>query len=402
MNKRADSIPGYLPVLDGVRALSLILIWVFHVWQQSWVFWIIRGADGQTILNLDLFQRCGYIAIDVFFVLSGFCLFYPLARSMFGDGKPTDWIAFYKKRARKILPSYLFLLLVIFLVKDLGYVNEYTAENGFKQFLSSLTFTSTADAMTHGGLVSTSWTLCIEVQFYLLFPAIAWLFKKRPVLSCLGIGVLSVLLRLWAVTHLPMSTVTQGIVFFYLDLFAYGMLAAYFVVWAQKRLSRADVLKLPMTLIAVVCLYLIYQYMKWMNGAQIPDMDAATVHRFIYRPLLNLPIALFLFASCFSYGFWQKGIWGNRVAAFLSTISYNFYLWHQNIHIYFKRHPVPILYTAEEAANHAHQPMIWFSLFTLAVSLLISIAVTYLLERPMYRYGFCGYFKKIGDWFKKK
>ncbi len=402
MKKRSDSIPGYLPVLDGMRALSLILIWVFHVWQQSWIWYNIKLPNGKLLFSLELFQRCGYIAVDVFFVLSGFCLFYPIARSMFGEGKEISWKEFYSKRAKRILPSYFFLLLILFFVKDLGFINSYDFKEGFRQFFKAMTFTSTTDAMSYGGLVATSWTLCVEVQFYLIFPAIAYLFKKKPVLSCLGIAVLSVLLRVWAVTNITLSSVAQGVVIFYLDLFAYGMLAAYAVVWAKKKGKKIDTLKIPMTLIAIVCLYVIYKYMGWMQSSNIPNMEGIVVHRFVYRPFLDIPIALFIFASCFSFGFWQKGIWGNKAAVFLSTISYNFYLWHQNIHIYFKRHAVPPLYTLEDAANHTHGPMIYYTLITLGVSLVISIAVTYLLEKPMYKYGFVGYFKHIANKIKRK
>lgn len=395
MKKRSDSIPGYLPALDGIRAVSLILIWVFHIWQQSWIGYNIKAPDGRIIYSFDLFQRCGYIAVDAFFVLSGFCLFYPIARSMFGECKEINWKDFYIKRAKKILPSYVFMLLFILIIPDLGYIISYNLKDGLRQFLTALTFTSTSNTMTHGALISTSWTLCIEVQFYLLFPIIAYLFKKKPVISFFAISILTELARIWAVTNVQLNTVAQGVALFYLDIFAFGMIAAYAVVWARNKLEHIDKLKIPMTLIAVVCLYMIYKYMGWMVSANIPDMDSATVHRFIYRPILNFPIALFIFASCFSFNFWQKGILGNRLAVFLSTISYNFYLWHQNIHIYFRRHPVTSLFTVNDIANHTHEPMVKFTLFTLCVSLVISIAVTYLLEKPMYKYGFVGYFKNI-------
>lgn len=397
MKKRSDSIPGYLPVLDGIRALALILVWVFHVWQQSWIFYHIKSPEGEIVLNLELFQRCGYIAVDVFFVLSGFCLFYPIARAMFGEGKEINWKDFYIKRAKKILPSYVFILLIILLVPDLGYHNNLDFKGTVKHFLSVLSFTGITNAETHGSLVATAWTLCIEVQFYLIFPLIAYCFRKKPVISFLAAAILTPLLRMWAVTNLYLDSVGQSVMLFYLDIFAYGIIAAYGVVWARKKLKNIDKLKIPMTLIAVVCLYVIYKYMGWMMSANVPNMDSSVIHRFVYRPILNFPIALFIFSSCFAFNFWQKGIWGNRIAAFLSTISYNFYLWHQNIHIYFKRHPVTSLFTENDLANHTHDPMIKYSLFTLCVSLVISVAVTYLLEKPMYKYGFVGYFKNIGN-----
>ena len=84
-NSRQSDIPGYLYALDGMRAISLIFIVIFHTFQQSWIFYNLKISPDKYLFNFEIFQRYGYVAIDSFFVLSGFCLFYPIARSMFGE-----------------------------------------------------------------------------------------------------------------------------------------------------------------------------------------------------------------------------------------------------------------------------------------------------------------------------
>lgn len=78
-NSRQSDIPGYLYALDGMRAISLIFIVIFHTFQQSWIFYNLKISPDKYLFNFEIFQRYGYVAIDSFFVLSGFCLFYPIA-----------------------------------------------------------------------------------------------------------------------------------------------------------------------------------------------------------------------------------------------------------------------------------------------------------------------------------
>ena len=100
-NSRQSDIPGYLYALDGMRAISLIFIVIFHTFQQSWIFYNLKISPDKYLFNFEIFQRYGYVAIDSFFVLSGFCLFYPIARSMFGECEFRGWKNFFIKRACK-------------------------------------------------------------------------------------------------------------------------------------------------------------------------------------------------------------------------------------------------------------------------------------------------------------
>ncbi len=403
MANRRDTIPGYLYALDGLRALALLMIWLFHSWQQSWVFLYVKLSDGSMLNTVHMIQRYGYVAIDIFFVLSGFCLFYPIARTMFGEGKEICWKEFYIKRAKRILPSYILILLVMAFVPDLATNNTYSLSEFVKQFFSSLFFVQNCYAATHGTLVSTAWTLAIEVQFYLVFPLIAKVFRKKPWLTLLSSLVLCEGLRLYAISNYVATNTLQGHMIFYIDIFVIGMMCAYLFVLAKHKLPYIQKLKKPMTFASILCMLLAYYFMCWMGGFQSNEISSAdAVHRFMYRPILDFAVAGFIFTTCFSIDAWEKGIWGNRVAMFLSTISYNFYLWHQNIHIYFKRNPVELLYTAADVESHAHDPMVKYMVFTGLVSLAIAILVTYLIEIPIYKYGPIGYVKRIGQMFKKK
>ena len=108
MNSRKNDIPGYLYALDGMRALSLIFIVMFHTFQQSWIFYNLKIGPNKYLFNFEIFQRYGYVAIDSFFVLSGFCLFYPIARDMFSESKFQGWKNYILICRRNVRPEKLF------------------------------------------------------------------------------------------------------------------------------------------------------------------------------------------------------------------------------------------------------------------------------------------------------
>lgn len=400
--RRQDSIPGYLYALDGLRAVALLMIFFFHSWQQTWISFNIELRPGVYLFNLDLIQRFGYFAIDAFFVLSGFGLFYPIARSMFGEAEPINWKTFFIKRLRRIYPAYVIMLLVllIFPVMSWGTTEGMSAMELLKHFGSHLLFIHTFWEETQGTTISTAWTMGIEVQFYVIFPVIAWLMKKKPVWSFVGLLVVSQILRVLTIANENTSMVMQARVWLYLDVFAWGMIASYFVVWARNKLQNLDRLRVWMTAISAVSLVLVWYLMKWISTVSMPDgMDVSVYFRMVLRPLLDGAFALFLVSACYSFKFWERKIWGNRLFVFLSTISYSFYLWHQNIYIFLKRVNIP--YSTQNPVMGDRAAMDGLLLLCAAASLLIASASTYLIELPIARYGYAGCIKKCREGVKK-
>jgi peptidoglycan/LPS O-acetylase OafA/YrhL len=142
------------PALDGVRAIAVMAVMCFHVAYPHF----ING---------------GYVGVDVFFVLSGFLITWLLVSEHdrlggIGFGK------FYARRALRLFPALAVVIVtvVVLVLADSGlavwrhetlvgipYVVLYTG-NWAIAFGSALTL----------GLLSITWTLAIEEQFYLLWP----------------------------------------------------------------------------------------------------------------------------------------------------------------------------------------------------------------------------------------
>lgn len=400
LTSRSESIPGYLYILDGLRAVSLILVVLFHTWQHSWITPCIKLNANTTLLTLNTFQRYGYVAIDSFFVLSGFCLFYPIARDMFGEKRFGGWKDFFIKRARRIYPSYLLMLLLVIIFPVLSDTSGYDPKNAAetaKQFFYHLVFIHNLEHSTLVSTVSTAWTLAVEVHFYLIFPLLCIPFRKKPVLTAAGMCAAAVIIRLSMMAGMNISPrLYSAITPAYFDVFGLGMLSAYFVV--KLRHSGIDMKKLrpDMTAISVLCIAAAVYYMIWLGSAHsgFPKGYAFDVYfRFLYRGLFSALIALFILTGAYSYDLWQKRIWGNKFFVFLSSISYTVYLWHQNLLIFEGRINFPYASGASPADDRAGMEM--RVLFCIAASIVIGVLVTKFIEGPIVKYGVKGCIKRL-------
>jgi peptidoglycan/LPS O-acetylase OafA/YrhL len=147
---------SHLPILDGVRAIAVFLVILYHFGFEN-----SGGAAG----------------VMIFFVLSGFLITWLLLKESAKTGDVSIG-GFYKRRALRIFPAfyaYFALGLAIELVRGRAVP--------WKHALSAFFYYSNY----YGGLVhpppsfvSHTWSLAVEEQFYLLWPCIFWLLRKDP------------------------------------------------------------------------------------------------------------------------------------------------------------------------------------------------------------------------------
>lgn len=65
----------HVDTCDGVRALAIMIVVWYHIWQQSWLYPEMR-IFGKSI-SFDPLVRSGYIWVDIMILISGFCLYLP-------------------------------------------------------------------------------------------------------------------------------------------------------------------------------------------------------------------------------------------------------------------------------------------------------------------------------------
>lgn len=158
---------GYRPALDGVRAVSVIAVILYHA-HLSW----IPG---------------GFLGVEVFFVVSGF-LITALLLGEYHESGGVSLRRFWLRRARRLLPALAAMLFAVLLVSS--FVHTESAADFRRDVLPSIFYVSNwwqvygidepYFAATVLPVLRHLWSLAVEEQWYLVWPIIAtWLLRRR-------------------------------------------------------------------------------------------------------------------------------------------------------------------------------------------------------------------------------
>jgi peptidoglycan/LPS O-acetylase OafA/YrhL len=184
---------GYRGEIDGLRAIALLSVILFHA--------SVPYAHG------------GFIGVDIFFVISGYLITTIIIRlDNFGSA---EIVYFYERRIRRIFPALFFMILcilpaalLIMMPDSLKQFGRTMAATAF--FVSNIDLWWTQDyfdtAATSKPLLHT-WSLAVEEQFYLLFPPVMWLLMRMGRHFAFWAIILaassSLLLSEWASVNVP-------------------------------------------------------------------------------------------------------------------------------------------------------------------------------------------------------
>lgn len=146
---------GYLPGLDGIRAVAIIGVLLYHA---------------------DLpFMPGGFLGVDVFFVLSGFLITSLILEEFERSGR-IDFAKFYLGRARRLLPALVLVLLVTALAA--AFIYRDAARQVAADVLASIFYVnnwwyifadqSYFEFIGRPPLLKHLWSLSVEEQFYLI------------------------------------------------------------------------------------------------------------------------------------------------------------------------------------------------------------------------------------------
>ncbi|MFF4604989.1 acyltransferase family protein [Streptomyces sp. NPDC001339] len=150
--------------IDGLRGLAALSTVVFHVWQQ----YVRHDAQGShppidnplvgAVLSLEV--------IDLFFVLSAYLLTLPYARAALDGGSVRPARLFLFRRAIRILPLYFVAVLVVWASRN------PTLPGNWRDLVEHLTFTHVFDQQRIFYTIGPTWSLSLEVLFYLVLVAL--------------------------------------------------------------------------------------------------------------------------------------------------------------------------------------------------------------------------------------
>ncbi len=298
--QRPAWLPRYLPELQGLRGIAVLAVVLYHCHPL---------LVGTPLYGVSLW---GWAGVNLFFVLSGFLITTILLESR---ERAHYFRNFYARRALRIWPVYLLLLVVCysvplwFLGDTLAHQTHWRTLAAYALFLQNLRHTPLP------GTLGPTWSLAIEEQYYLLWAPLVWLLGARRLLLSLVLGALLLLSPALRILHPHWLTSTHTLI--HLDGIALGSLLA--VALLTLGWSRQTWLALG---VAAAC-------SGWLATATIAAGTA-----FLDSSLALLFAGLLLIAIA-AGGAPMLAPLRRGPLAFYGTISYGLYMIHILVFVYF-------------------------------------------------------------------
>lgn len=303
----------FIPHVQGLRAIAVLAVVLYH-------FWPARFSGG-------------YVGVDIFFVISGFLITAHLMRELTATGT-VRLGQFWARRARRLLPASLLVLLFCALVAMSPYLTPTSAlPNEVREILASTFYVenwylalNSADYLNHAGdptTVQHYWSLSLEEQFYVMWPLImllaAWIAvkwfrgrRRRAVITALGIVTAASFLFgvIFTITDpAPAYFVTFG------RMWQFGVGAMVALVPALRIRNAVGSFVLGWAGVVV----LVFVIFRFDGQTPFPGYMAA---------IPTLAAAAVIAASNTERWWYPTRLLAIRPAQFIGDISYSLYLWH--------------------------------------------------------------------------
>lgn len=299
-----------MPALDGIRGIAILLVMASHL---GW-------APG------------GLLGVDVFFALSGFLITTLLLEERFANGG-VDLRAFYMRRARRLLPGLVAMLLVVSIAYVMvGHWRHLVYPLAALLYVPNLVRVVSDHTFPHG--LGHTWSLGEEEQFYFIWPAVLiWLLRaRRPAMiarGLLGAALLVAVWRLasWQIFGFTAHTVESPDTRSDALLLGCAFAAARFAGVRLPRLSRGS------GVLALVGIILIAVVVDRGPNAGVELMAAL--------PAVAV-LSVAVVAAAIEPGSWAARLLAVRPLSGLGVISYSVYLWHLPVYNVFLAAPEKI------------------------------------------------------------
>lgn len=311
MSVRETTDGAYRPEIDGLRAIAVVSVILFHA--------------GFTALS------GGFVGVDIFFVISGYLITQILLQELRGGN--FSLIRFYERRIRRILPVLYFVLLVSSFAAWLWLMPSDYKRYGKSLlavifFVPNILFWSEGDYFdvqsAHKPLLHT-WSLAVEEQYYLLFPLLlfsVWRFRRQHLIQYIFMLTLAGFALAEVSSHFKPTAA-----FFLAPPRAWELLAGGCAACCHIDKSRFGFLQKYRDGLSVAGLLLIvYAIFFFDEATRFPGAWAL------------VPVVGTVLVILFSDRFTLAGkLLSNRIFVGLGLVSYSAYLWHQPVLVFFRQ-----------------------------------------------------------------
>jgi peptidoglycan/LPS O-acetylase OafA/YrhL len=286
--------------IDGLRAVAVLAVIFFHA-----EFEVFAG---------------GYVGVDVFFVISGFLITSIIQGDL--ERGSFSFLDFYERRARRLLPALMVMLVTVASVSFFVYPSARFAEIlgdvvHASWFTANVNFWQGAGYFEADGLSSPllhTWSLSVEEQFYFVLPVALFALRRRRqrtvFVAVAVVALASSVFAQWSSTAAPDAG------FFLLFGRAWELLAGSLAAMTARRFgTRARPLVASCGLVMVLGSILIY--------------DASTPFPSVYTlaPVVGTVMLLLFGAGATP----TARVLGATPMTAIGLVSYSAYLWHQPV-----------------------------------------------------------------------
>jgi peptidoglycan/LPS O-acetylase OafA/YrhL len=332
-------IEGRIPSLDGLRALSIALVLLAH----------LTGTRGFPASEEMGRWQLGNLGVRVFFVISGFLITSLLLEEADRHGS-ISLAQFYLRRCFRIFPAFLVFFAVLVVLDALGMMALRPGD-----LLATVTYTMNYHH-DRSWYVGHMWSLSVEEQFYLLWPAILIFAGIRGGLRAAALVVLlapplRVAMGFWPSLRPGIGETFPSVA----DALATGCVLAGIRPWLSRSARWQRFLASSWFWVTPVAVALSardpFAKLDWLVG----------------QTVMNVGIAVIIDRTIRMPGDQLGRLLNVRPLVYIGTLSYSLYLWQQ---VFLNRH-----------GSAEFQGFPWNVLLVAAAS----VASFYLVEKPFLR-----------------
>lgn len=318
-SSNSDYSLGYIPALDGLRAIAILLVLFCH-------------NIGPVTVQLGNFFN-GWLGVDLFFVISGFLITSILLKEAGRNSGNFSLRNFYVRRWLRICPAY-FAFIGVVALWHLSCHNSHLRPLLCAVFyLTNLDLAFAWNFMPQAYGLAHLWSLGMEEQFYLLWPACLKGLKKHALGFVGGLVVCIYLWKLYLFTHGANWLRLRAGFDTGVDTIMCGVFLALLLTIPK---CRNFIQKLIGNSIAqVVIASLMLCAFHWANSNPV-GKDQLFLFWALKMPTVNLLIVLLLSSILCNAQAFMSRLLSNPVMVFIGKLSYSLYLWHMLIHTVYR------------------------------------------------------------------
>ncbi|HCM31814.1 MAG TPA: acyltransferase [Acinetobacter radioresistens] len=306
MSNSSFSHPKYRPDIDGLRAIAVLSVVVFHAFPSK-----LQG---------------GFIGVDVFFVISGFLISTIIFQNL--DKGTFSFSEFYSRRIKRIFPALFLVLGSCFIFGWFALLSEEFKQLG-KHIAAGSAFISNFVLWSEVGYFDNSaetkpllhlWSLGIEEQFYIFWPLLLWIgwkLRLNLLLVTIVVAIISFVLNILNVVENPTATFFSPITRAWELLF--GTLLAWITLYRKESIvSKINEHKVISNVFSIV-------------GISLLGLGFLTINKSVAFPgfWAVIPVLGTVFIIAAGPQAWiNKFILSNKIVVWFGLISFPLYLWH--------------------------------------------------------------------------